>query len=363
MQRVSCRARGFTLIELLVVIGIIGMLIALLLPAVQSARESSRAMECKSRMKQIGLATHLYHESCGHFPPARYIARPDAVREGKCGRGTPTWLVHILPYLEEGNAHNHWDVSLPWWRHTREARVHAPLVFLCPTRRAGGGDAVGSTTVITTADGESRTALATAACGCPITTELGVDDVADIEGALSDYAGNHGELDGFRHLFDQDWEARGNFEKNYDGWTDFYYGGNGSGVIIGVRPRCKNGVPVGPLDRIRMVSVTDGTSSTLMFGEKFIPADQLTKLPFDAPVYDGDNFSAASRVVGPWMRLAASPMDNLASDYSFGGWHPGVVNFTMVDGSVRALPTDIDSEAISLLANRFDAELVELESN
>jgi len=89
--------RGFTLIELLVVISIIAVLIALLLPAVQSAREAGRRAQCTNNLKQIGLAMLNYESSNGTFSPGR---------KGCCWG---TWLVFVLPYLEAGGAYNAWN--------------------------------------------------------------------------------------------------------------------------------------------------------------------------------------------------------------------------------------------------------------
>jgi prepilin-type N-terminal cleavage/methylation domain-containing protein/prepilin-type processing-associated H-X9-DG protein len=86
--------RGFTLIELLVVIAIIGVLIALLLPAVQAAREAARRSQCTNNLKQLGLAMHNYHDSLGSFPPGRM----------DCCWGT--WQVYILPYIEQAPLYN-----------------------------------------------------------------------------------------------------------------------------------------------------------------------------------------------------------------------------------------------------------------
>ncbi len=70
----------------------IGVLIGLLLPAVQSAREAARSTDCKNRMRQLALATHMHHDALEYFPPARYEPRPDADPADRCGLETPTWL-------------------------------------------------------------------------------------------------------------------------------------------------------------------------------------------------------------------------------------------------------------------------------
>jgi prepilin-type N-terminal cleavage/methylation domain-containing protein/prepilin-type processing-associated H-X9-DG protein len=91
------RQRGFTLIELLVVIAIIAVLIALLLPAVQSAREAARRAQCTNNLKQIGIAMHNYHDQQGTLPP------------GVKGCCWGTWLVAILPYVEQMPMFNAWN--------------------------------------------------------------------------------------------------------------------------------------------------------------------------------------------------------------------------------------------------------------
>ncbi|EAQ81351.1 DUF1559 domain-containing protein [Blastopirellula marina] len=106
------RRRGFTLVELLVVIAIIGVLIALLLPAVQQAREAARRMSCTNKLKQLGLALHNYHDTFSVFPPGNVMsAKRGSYPTNWCTwpastayNGAP-WSVLILPQLEQGNLH------------------------------------------------------------------------------------------------------------------------------------------------------------------------------------------------------------------------------------------------------------------
>src|SRR3954449_12018467 len=95
----ALKKRGFTLVELLVVIAIIGILVALLLPAIQAAREAARRSQCKNNLKQIGLALHNYESARGAFPPG-FVSRATTVNGPGLGPGWG-WAAHILPQLEE----------------------------------------------------------------------------------------------------------------------------------------------------------------------------------------------------------------------------------------------------------------------
>jgi prepilin-type N-terminal cleavage/methylation domain-containing protein/prepilin-type processing-associated H-X9-DG protein len=119
--------RGFTLIELLAVIAIIGVLIALLLPAVQSAREAARRVQCVNNLKQIGIALHLYHDVHLRLPSGlRFQANsPTNVM------GTPD--ASLLPFLERENLANLVDLEVPWYLLTSTVALQRVATFVCPS--------------------------------------------------------------------------------------------------------------------------------------------------------------------------------------------------------------------------------------
>jgi prepilin-type N-terminal cleavage/methylation domain-containing protein/prepilin-type processing-associated H-X9-DG protein len=126
-------ARGFTLVELLVVIAIIGILVALLLPAVQAAREASRRIQCTNTLKQISLAAHGYHDVAGTFPPG-YLSGWSFTTPQPRKRGI-SLFVFLLPYMEMGNLYDRWDFNDPdlaFVGDTQSLAAHGPNL-LCPS--------------------------------------------------------------------------------------------------------------------------------------------------------------------------------------------------------------------------------------
>src|SRR5437773_141037 len=122
MARKKNRQSGFTLVELLVVIAIIGVLVALLLPAVQSAREASRRMQCSSHLRQMGLGVINFEDVNKMLP----YTRTDP---------SETWAVLILPYIEQQAQYGLWNFSKNYYNQIDQARLPTGKVMVCPTRR------------------------------------------------------------------------------------------------------------------------------------------------------------------------------------------------------------------------------------
>ncbi len=314
---------GFTLVELLVVIAIVGVLIALLLPAVQSAREAARLTQCKNNLKQIGLATISYHDATTAFPPARLRSRTD-YGEDSCGNSQPSWLVRIMPYLEESNEYERWDVARQFEEHDDATREYVPSVYVCPTRRSRLEAVIPSSSV---------TQEVFYPCGCSSTQEVKLTG-----GAVGDYGGNHGD-----------------FALGGSGTTAYWRGGNGTGVIITSRPKCNNQwQPTAWVDKIRMKHVVDGASNTALAGEMHIPTDKLGSPPENGPIYNGDDLPAFARIGGVVVPLARSADDDSVPIIGFGSWHHGVCPFVYVDGSVQLVDNLIDTTVYQSICRRYD---------
>jgi prepilin-type N-terminal cleavage/methylation domain-containing protein len=149
------RPSGFTLVELLVVIAIIGVLVAMLLPAVQAAREAARRSSCQNNLRQLGIGLQNYHDTVKTFPPGSFPGRPDPANPGQLLPFHHTFLTALLPYIEQGN-------------------IHAQTVFQ-------GNQAWGQPIV----------AQKVEILRCP--SDGGIDDLADSHGiAPTNYAGSEG---------------------------------------------------------------------------------------------------------------------------------------------------------------------------
>lgn len=293
------RNRGaFTLVELLVVIAIIGTLVALLLPAIQAARESARRSQCQNNMRQIGVAMQSFHAARGKFPPG-FVSRASVVDGPGEGPGWG-WAAHVLPNLEEVNLRVSLDrdITDPIHDSVRVARLP---VFLCPSD-----------------PGESQTFSVADEADAPLTTL-----------AFANYVG-----------------VGGTFEVT--GFPD-----TGTGVLF----RNK---------RMRIADITDGTSNTLMVGERassqspqttWVGAVADASVPPLNPSYEEEgppvlvltNTGAADD-----RRVPNSALDHVEDSNSE---HPNGVNFLFCDGSVRLINDEIDPRIWEAIGTRAGGEI------
>jgi prepilin-type N-terminal cleavage/methylation domain-containing protein/prepilin-type processing-associated H-X9-DG protein len=125
MRRALAKSAGFTLVELLVVIAIIGILVSLLLPAVQFAREAMRRTSCQNNLRQLGLALHHYHDAVGRFPPHRLVSPPH------------NWMTLMLPHIEQENLERVYNYDYAWNHPVNQPAITTPIrILICPS--AGG---------------------------------------------------------------------------------------------------------------------------------------------------------------------------------------------------------------------------------
>jgi prepilin-type N-terminal cleavage/methylation domain-containing protein len=232
---------GFTLIELLVVIAIIGILIGLLLPAVQKAREAANRASCSNNLKQLGLAVHNFESAEKCLPPARILCQnKDNDDDDWPIRGGATWAVFLLPYLEQDNAFQQWDLSL-WYHYQSPAvRLFNVPTYFCPSRRSPNTDLLASV---------SGDLLAFPGPGLP--DNDGDGHWRQIPGALGDYACCRGSM---------------------------------PGVALGAFNLLN---PVGWNKGVRLSKITDGLSNTILFGEKNVPLDYWGQAGWDCSTYRG----------------------------------------------------------------------------
>jgi prepilin-type processing-associated H-X9-DG protein len=284
---------------------------------IQKVREAANRTSCQNNLKQIGLGVHNFHNSFNFLPVS------------KMDDSWGTWATLILPYLEGDNAFRLWEPQKRYYNQTPEARMHHVKIYFCPSRRGVPG---------TFSVGDQRTS--------------GVM-FPDTPGGLSDYAACVGTNWAQRNGAITDGEQR---------------------VIIDPRTgaRVSNVGATSPPDalliswksRTRFLNIVDGTSNTLMIGEKHIRLTTQTGRNEDRSVYNGEHETGAvGREAGRGVNddgvtelrpLVSDPRDTVDAADRFGGRHPGVCQFVFCDGSVHAIRTSIDIETLTRLADRAD---------
>ena len=271
--------RGFTLLEILVSIAIIGLLLALLVPAVQSARASARRATCQNQLRQLGLALHLYHDCHDCFPCGSYIKGPSLPIQSGWG-----WGAMVLPFVDSGALYEQIDFRL--------------------------GTAVGSNFALI----ETPVSL----WRCP-----------------SDIVPDSISADPIFH----------------------------PPFILPSGNMCGSAGILYAMSRVRMGDIRDGTSNTLMLGERLVQTDLNGGLPSTSAwcgqvaFTDGYEYRSVPYVQANQLH----PINASESDPAcFGSRHTGGANFVLADGSVRFLSDDIDSQLFEALGTAKGREVVQL---
>jgi prepilin-type N-terminal cleavage/methylation domain-containing protein len=311
-MRALLRQSGFTLVELLVVIAIIGMLVALLLPAIQAARESARRCHCQNNLKQIGLATQLFYDANKTLPPFKVLrGQGGLVSQGDNADGTGngeqystrgSMFVFLLPFLEQGNLYTTYDLSKDV-SHTqnRSATENAIPTYLCPSMALPRG----------VPDRNCGESLGPGSYIASVTSALPTEMTQDIDGAF------------YKPLFGQKYQ-------------------------LGTE------------------HITDGTTKTIWVGEVDYG---LANWNWDSPcsgVKGGEFAWAQSYWLLSWGHMAAGFPGDLYNTEThlppytrtiYRSEHPSGVQFVMIDGSTHFITNDSDRLVRNALVTRAGEEI------
>ena len=295
-------AHGFTLVELLVVITIIGILIALLLPAVQAAREAARRLQCANHFKQVGLALHNYHSAKGCFPV------------GVFNNTGFSWSAFILPYLEHETVFDMIDFNGDYFggsgatmNPTRQAGSTFIAEYLCPS------------------DPHGKELVSVASAG-----SVGPDPRED--SARTNLVGVADSIQ-YEHPV-------------YWGYFDRYPTVDGvfGGALVAVSGAA------GVTQPCRISDIKDGTSNTLMVGE-VTGAGEGT---YSSHVWPGGNLLATIDGINGIHTVIGGTYPVVGGFYAtgFASFHPGGCNFELADGSVHFISQNIAQAVLSALTTR-----------
>jgi type II secretory pathway pseudopilin PulG len=327
------------LVELLVVIAIIGILVALLLPAVQAAREAARRSQCVNHLRQIGVAFHNHHDSQETFPSAGWgwwwVGDPDR----GAGKEQPgSWIYQLFPYMEEQALHDlgkdsQPDVVTPQQRSGAVKQIETPVAgFNCPSRRQAilYPHPLGQSNYLRNASPNRLS-------------------------SRGDYAANGGDIPVF-------WGGGSDMPNDMTQAL--------AGRFVSQRSMMRSTGISYQRSEVRFKDIVDGTTQTYLVGEKFRNPDHYATgldISDDHPITCGDDYD-----IHCWAALGdsnrpdnAQPLPPLPDTpgvtryWSFGSAHPSGWNVALCDASVRFATFDIDPLVHRKLANRREGSVVD----
>ena len=345
-------AFGFTLVELLVVIAIIGILVAMLLPAIQAAREAARRSQCMNHVKQLAIACMNHEDVHKHFPTGGWGT--DWVGDADRGYGEEqpgSWLYNILPFIEEQTVHD-----MPSDGRGDGAPLQPQLdgawkmvsvvidVFHCPSRRPA---------MLYKIEAHHKDFARNAAPN-PQPTDFYV--------GACDYAANAGDGTFLDSLGPRTWQE--GYNKANTLWTLYLDKLGLQTTPTGARNWMLTGVMF-QRSEVGTQHVVDGTSKTYLLGERYLNASNYMR---DQPTSDGgstveggDDWGWAWGYCDDNSRSGLKPplvdFPNVSSKEIFGSAHPGGWHAAFCDGHVEAISYDIDLLLHQRNANRRDGEV------
>ncbi|MEN6449002.1 MAG: DUF1559 domain-containing protein [Thermoguttaceae bacterium] len=340
----ACGRTGFSLVELLVVVTIIGILVALLLPAVQAARESARCLECRNHLKQIALGLHNYANQSGVLPPGAILAGYprfgtadyDQLAEAtstKGGAHGTSWMLPTLPFIEQQSLYNLWDFKKSVLGNQTVAATDV-ATFYCPTRRAG-------------VRREDQNLM--------FPHWVGWSSEAGWTRGGNDYAGCTGAQNAFANPTTSD------ASRPFCGSTYAYRQREELGVFL---PNCSTAFR----------DITDGLSNTICLGESPRAQSADDRDAYWAVCHTAtDGWAAAGSntlfetgiyqsAAGRWYNNDQGQRGGFNKGYfeSAGSDHSGGAHFAMADGSVHFLSQEISATVYMRLGAKADGEVAQL---